>query len=239
MSKNPAKEKDRKKKILRSLLENPKTTGELAKDLGYFENGIPKYNAINTLLKDLENKGYIESKEEKKNTPGAPPTRYFIKYNIKNLKRILDDDPDLTLKINKDELVLNSIFEVTTITKPFFNPETGDRGVYAFPITEEFKENMKEKMRLSPAYFRFCLNKYNKDHRERIIELAEFTERLEGKNTKEVNELFIDSWKSHFNEECPEIATFGDKAAIKVCVFYDILNGQSSEEAKEYLLRSG
>ena len=104
-----------KNKILSSLLDSPKTTGELAEELEYVKsNGDRKYNSIDRLLKDLEKNGYIVSKKEKiENHSGAPPRRYTINYSFANLIKILNEDPGLISKMQTNDSVLESILKIT------------------------------------------------------------------------------------------------------------------------------
>lgn len=94
-----------------------------------------------------------------------------------------------------------------------------------FTIPEELKQDLKEKMRLSPEFFRWSFTTTNVSQ-ENAKELVELIEKLESNSTNEENGCFDNSLKAQ-----NDIATI-----FKVCVFYDVMKGQSNEEAKEYLL---
>jgi hypothetical protein len=103
-------------------------------------------------------------------------------------------------------------------------------------LERELKAELNEKFRLSPEFFRYYLNNCDSRLRNRLIELAEFNEKIEGNGYKKEKERFVNNWKAH-NNVCSEMNAPDFDTAFKVCVFRDILNGQSSEEAKEYLIK--
>jgi DNA-binding HxlR family transcriptional regulator len=73
-----------KGKILGLLLKSPKTTAELARELGYINReGIARYNIINKDLKNLEDSGYVKSERIKLDQkPGNIPTLYSIIFDF-------------------------------------------------------------------------------------------------------------------------------------------------------------
>jgi hypothetical protein len=79
-------------------------------------------------------------------------------------------------------------------------------------------------MRLSPEFFRRCFSENLSQENAR--EFAELIEKLESKSTNKENGCVDNPSKA---QNCIAIL-------FKVCVFYDVRNGQSSEEAKDYLL---
>jgi hypothetical protein len=146
---------------------------------------------------------------------------------------MLDEYSYLFLEMHKSELVLNSILEVSECelavsecSENVFSPPV--QGVPVkhlyFTMPEEFKQDLKEKMRLSLEFCRRFLNKNLSQ--ENAGELEELIAKLESKSTNEENGCFDNSSK----------APNGFTTLFKVCVFYDIINGQSSEEAKDHLL---
>ncbi len=81
-------DRNNKERILKTLLESPKTTGNISIALGYGDRG---YNAIGDDLKDMEKEGFIRS--EKKKMPGvrgAVPTCHDIVYEHSVLEKILN-----------------------------------------------------------------------------------------------------------------------------------------------------
>lgn len=79
-----------KEKIIKILLKSPRTTGDIAKDLGYIDNkGFGKYNAIEKDLKTLQSAGIIGY--EKRKIPGKRgpvPTTYFLKMDKSGLEQV-------------------------------------------------------------------------------------------------------------------------------------------------------
>jgi len=72
------KTKDVKREILLSLLKGEKSTGELARELGYVdEKGIPKYKNVEKQLNSLRKEGLIGGKK-KRGRVGAPKTYWRI-----------------------------------------------------------------------------------------------------------------------------------------------------------------
>lgn len=92
--------------ILGSLLESPKTTAELATELGYGnEDGPPSYKIIGRDLKKLKGNGFIDGRKEKLRKAGHMPTLYSIVINIQNLRLILEKYPRLMSKMQKNASV--------------------------------------------------------------------------------------------------------------------------------------
>jgi len=97
-----------KEKILKTLLESPKTTGKIAIELGYIDkNGYGRYNIIKPDLNTLEQYGFIHRIESDKKTAGAPATTYDIVYEISFLRKILEKYPLLSSDLQKSERIIS------------------------------------------------------------------------------------------------------------------------------------
>jgi DNA-binding HxlR family transcriptional regulator len=107
-----APSKTNKELILGSLLVSSKTTRELAKEMNYITpDGTPRYKIIARDLRELKEIGFIDSRKEKlERKPGNIPTLYSIVINIQNMKLILAKYPRLISEMQKNDLVLESIF---------------------------------------------------------------------------------------------------------------------------------
>lgn len=97
--------------ILDSLLESPKTTGELAKGRGYSNpDGTPCYKIIGRDLERLTENGLIEGKKVKLRKTGAYPMLYSIVFSIPNFKNMFEKYKYLRPKMQKNAVVLETIF---------------------------------------------------------------------------------------------------------------------------------
>ncbi len=123
-----------KDKILKTLLESPKTTGEIAMELGYIdEKGHGRYNIIGSDLNTLEQYGFIHRIEKKEKRPGAPATTYDIVYKYDHLRKILKKYPFLISDLQKSDKILSML---TNNVKP-----------------DTFVETFKNMLRLSSSFF--------------------------------------------------------------------------------------
>jgi hypothetical protein len=105
------RDKSNKERILGSLLESSKTTGELTIELGY-ENpdGTPCYKVIGRDLKELNENGFIEDKKVKSGKGRKDSTSYLIIFSIQKLCQILNKYPDLISKMQKIDTISGDIF---------------------------------------------------------------------------------------------------------------------------------
>lgn len=97
-----------KEKIIKTLLESNKTTGEIAITLGYSdENGHVKYNNVGDDLDSLEEKGFIRGSKLITKKPGKPPTNYEILYYKSVLIELLKEYPSLLSDLQKSGQVIS------------------------------------------------------------------------------------------------------------------------------------
>ena len=98
-----------KKKILNSLFESSKTTGELLVSLRY---GKTKYNIIDKDLKKLVKEGLIfADKRKNKGSCGQPPTFYNVICELSSLQKILGEHSSLCCAMQKNDKVLSMLVE--------------------------------------------------------------------------------------------------------------------------------
>lgn len=95
------KKRSVKRKILLSLLNGEKSTGELAKDLGYVDKrGIPQYKNVEKQLNSLRKEQLVGGKK-KRGTVGAPRTYWRITSLFKAVERLL---------LSPDEIIQSNIY---------------------------------------------------------------------------------------------------------------------------------
>lgn len=210
-------------KILSSLLEGSKTNTQLLEELEY---DTKKHGNISKPLKNLERKLLIKYKHVKSEKIDDFCKQWSIIPNYKNFKKMFDEHSYLFSKLHINDMVLDSILEASQCSETVFDPVQGINIKYTFRIPEEIKQDSKEKMRLSPEFFRRCFSSANIPQ-ENAREIVELIEKLESKSTNAESGCLDNSSKAQ-----NDIMTL-----FKVCVFYDVINEQSSEEAKEYLIK--
>lgn len=223
-----------KERILGRLLNSPKTTAELARELGYIgPEGVPRYNIIDKDLKALKKSGFIRSQALRLQKPGNSPTSYSIIPDIQNLRNILKEYPDLIAEMQSSELALACILSehsnlIYISPKEEYVEEIAD-------IKQRVcidKEDLKEKLQLSAEFFKiFLINDKNK-LMHRIRKLV----RASGEHVQA--EIFVINGNSD-NLVIRSETIAGISMAFKACVYMDIMTGQSSIKAEEYTARMG
>ncbi len=135
-----------KEKILKALLQSPKTTGEIATKLELIDEktGYPRYNMIKPDLNTLEQYGYIHRIEQKKKSSGAPATTYDIVYEISSLKKILEKYPSLLSDLQKNNVISNMLLKEQ---QWLLNPN----------MLKEEIINFKFFLKFSPTFFKIGL----------------------------------------------------------------------------------
>lgn len=135
-----------KEKILMSLLEFPKTTGNIALELGYFneKTKYPRYNVIKSDLNTLESYGFIHRIPSNQKSPGAPAKTYNIVYKIPILRKILEKYPSLISYFQKNNVISNMLLKEH---QWLFNPN----------MLREAIINFKLFLNFSPTFFKICL----------------------------------------------------------------------------------
>jgi hypothetical protein len=97
-------------KILQTLLKSPKSTGEIAKKLGYIDkNRNGKYNVVGPDLEKLKESGLIRSQKIKGKTHGPPPTIYNIVYEFPVIQKLSDEHPKLIQDLQSNDTILSML----------------------------------------------------------------------------------------------------------------------------------
>lgn len=147
------KDSTNKIKILKTLLESPKTTGEIAIKLDYIdEKGYGRYNVIESDLNTLEQYGFIHRIEEKKKRPGAPATTYDIVYEYSVLRDIVKEYSPLISDLQKSDKIISMLAEML------------ERN----PDTVECKDKILIMLEHSPTVFITFLNNFLIDYKPPI-----------------------------------------------------------------------
>lgn len=169
-----------KEKILKTLLESPKTTGKIAIELGYIDkNGHGRYNIIKPDLNTLKQYGFIHSFKSKKSV-GAPATTYEIVYEIESLKRIIDKYPPLISDLQKSDKIISMLAEMLER-----NPDTVD-----------YKDRILMMLEHSPTVFITFLNCFSIDYKpHRTLKVKEESD---SSGKIQINENVIKEMKYHF-----------------------------------------
>ncbi len=153
-----------KERIIKTLLESPKTTGEIAIELGYIDvNHHGKYNIINTDLKTLKQYGFINGKKQKRHT-GAPATTYDIVYEISSLRDVVKKYVSIIPDLQKSDKVIGLVWDyfIQRCNEMLPSEEAAllddnlnvVKNVSEFEIfTELLSPYLRDMLRLSPSYF--------------------------------------------------------------------------------------
>jgi hypothetical protein len=232
------KDSTNKIKILKILLESPKTTGEIAIELGYLDKkGHGKYNIINSDLKTLTQYGFIHRFAEKKKRPGAPATTYDIVYELSVLRELLKKYPLLISDLQKSDKIR------ALIGREFYKD---------LPRIKEYEDEVNFFSRLligSPTFFKLVLSTPENVLSERFISIYAHTPDgiyrgiVEQSIEKSREEMGFKKTMKFFPEDH---LTIEDRKNIKLmqefhdaifetCVYSDILNGIFNPSAVDYI----
>lgn len=219
-------------RILLSLLQSSKTTAELANQLGYVsKEGTILYSMINRDLKKLENDKYIKSEKfAVKGKRGIIPTLYSIIFDITNLRRIWKKHSKLKLEMQSNELAIETVIHENF---SWISNSAEEEYVEIENLTlykKRGKENWKKKLRISLGFFDFCLNNDYVNMIESVRKLAQVYNEYWETNIFELNNTPTSKvylWETNYRIEI----------IFKSCVSSDILQGQATEEAIEYLVQ--
>jgi hypothetical protein len=178
------KEPTNKIKILKTLLESPKKTGQIAIELGYIDDkGHGKYNNISSDLTTLRDYKFIHTIKTNKKTVGAPGTTYDIVYEIPNLRDLFKEYPILIPDLQNNDIILDMLqddhpefrghdveftpekMEVLRDFPPLRFKSYPDRAVMFIDVLiplvkaseQGFKDDFKKHLRESPTFFKMCL----------------------------------------------------------------------------------
>lgn len=223
--------KTNKEKMLGLLLKSSKTTADLAYKLGYVNSeGTALYNIIHKDLKKLEEEGYIKSERVKENKrAGNIPTLYSIDFSTENLRRIWEEYPELTFKMQRSELVFEAIFrEHSYLIYSSTNEEYVEQIEEIKSSIKVSKESLEEKLKLSAEFFKIFLMNDKDKIKNRIRSIIRMSN--EGVYAKY---FLVNNNPDSFVRISETI--FGIDQAFKACVSVDILNGRFNRKAEEYV----
>ncbi|WP_292388747.1 winged helix-turn-helix domain-containing protein [Methanosarcina sp. UBA5] len=233
-----------KGKILDLLLDSPKTTAELAHELGYVNSeGIARYNVIDKDLKKLVENRYLKSvKVKKEQKSGNTPTLYSINFSIQNLRAMIEDYPFLTSKMKRNDIVLEAIFSECSnfIRSNKYKYEINQNKDEHKRIFCDFsfvidKEDLKKRSQLSEEFFKlFLINDTDQLAFHTWVLAKTFNENLSTKVCKKESNL-NDKIVNSDNKPTKQEINFGLDVVFKACVIKDIVDGRSSIDAIEYL----
>lgn len=240
-------------KILKTLLESPKTTGQIAIALDYKDNkGHGIYKNIISDLKTLGQYGFIYEFKSNKKTVGAPPTTYDIVYSIEKIAGILQKYPSLSLHLYNNEkvgvLLANNLY--LDVQKTYPN----------LASNEEFMDEINHLSKLllkTQTGFNLMLSTNKGIFSDRLFTV--FRNSIDGTQYEYIDELY----KEMINEcnwsigDCKKVESFEKTTIIggltieerdlmksikffndtiyEACIFSDILNGVYNGDAIEYI----
>lgn len=200
--------KTNKEKILSSLLEGQKTSTQILIELGY-KNNQHKY--ISKDLANLKQDGLIVPEKIKSENLDDDCTQWSLVLKIENLSLILKKYQELLSKMQDNYIVRKYVCENIVLFR-YIRTD-----VYPFPKEEE--ENFIERLRLSPEYFKYYVQTENVfKGSNKILKLQMMLKILTPTTPNSQKHTDIDDLR------------------FKICVFMDVMKGQSSEEAIKYLI---
>ncbi len=213
------KDSTNKIKILKTLLESPKNTGQLAIELGYIDDkGHGRYHIIEKDLNTLGQYGLIRRFKQQNKSSGKPPTTYDIVYEIPDLRKMLEKYPSLVSALQKNDIVLSMLVAKHAW---MINPIP----LYNFKIKiEENLEDLKRQLSLSPSFFKLCIDNEPDNIKKRVYTIHEnmnkFIKKIDPEAEVETFYEILESMKLDMNVHTPSTVRISE-----LCFFYDILNG--------------
>ncbi len=245
-----------REKILQTLLKSPKSTGEIAKKLGYIDkNGNGKYNVVSPDLEKLEASGLIRSQKVKRKTHGPPPTIYNIVCELPVTQKLLGKHPVLVQDLQNNDNILSMLVErhswIFKLPIPIPSHYTfDDEGNAKIDIPSkvlndayllEAKEKLKLKLGLSADFFKICIIN-EPDNLKNIFDEI-FWQTKDGKIYEFIRESLAEEQHINYGLSPPSprnhpTTNFYSKCSdiiFKSCVYHDIFTGHKNAKAIEYL----
>ncbi len=221
------RKKSNKERILDSLLESSKMTGELTIELGYVNSdGTPSYHMASDDFDKLKEIGWIEGKEIKLGKCKNDPTLNSIVISIQKQIQTLEKYPDLISKMQKNDLICENIFRehLDLIYSSDSSQKDGREQTEVTPC-EKTEKSFKEKLQSSPKFFRLFLTT---DKNELIKKLMGFLES---------DGCMMDSRYNQDPNNWMEISgiNFDIDKISRVCAWRDTFKKQCTEEGREEL----
>lgn len=240
-----------KGKMLAVLFDSPKTTAELAYELGYVSSeGIARYNVINKDLKKLVESKYIKSEKVKKEQKyGNVPTLYSINYDIHSLRNMLEKHPYLISTMQKKESVFEVILrEYPNLIRRLNEEEHRKNNENTKSFTKIEEESLKKRWQLSTEYFKYFID----NDENKLVHCVLLLAKISDEKSNMVSNPICDNLEDRYlnlndtisndeetSNEHKKISkgkiNFGLDVAFKACVIKDIMDGQLNTEAIEYI----
>ncbi|MCD4822771.1 MAG: helix-turn-helix domain-containing protein [Methanococcoides sp.] len=228
------KDKSMKEKILEELIYGPKTTGELAKSLGYEDDeGYGKYNTIRNALNSLYTEGIVDTEKKKVGDgPGRIPTVNSIIESIVVLRKISEEYPGL-VTIIRDKPDYNFLEIIFNEHKQLiFDLVEYDVKVGSFkPIKDNVIEHMVEyiggtfeyHLSKSPNFYHLCLSN-DSDALEKKCRFFKDYGGFTDEQTSNSTPYPVATPGAHFTEQ-PDLIDI----AIRTCILFDCFEGYYNE----------
>lgn len=218
-----------KENILISLLEAPKKTGQIAKELKYInkKTGYGKYNVIKPECNTLVNANLIHKVSPLNKTPGNPGTTFDIVYTIQSIKKMVEKYPDIIPYIQNNDKIISLISDQhNQFIKGLFEAERDQHDNPEKELKLTFSD-LKYKMEISQRFLKLCL--------------LNNSEELEEKS----NYIYLNYESGTIIDECLKFgAIFGNMrlpikdlfdTIFKACVFADVVDEYFNDKATEYI----
>jgi hypothetical protein len=221
MEEKSGKAGETEEKILISLLKSPKTNTQLLIELGYNNK---QHGNISRILNKNEKEGIIVSKKVKSQNIDDFSTQWSIVPNLENFKSMLTKHPSLLQVMQKNDSILEIIAENVRFYASYIVKSLGSVRLVegTQQLDEKNKKYFKEMLRLSPEFFKYNLL-YNDSSIMSNSDFKELAETLQ--KIDEIHDL-PNRWMGR---------EYHYSMAFKACVLIDLLYGNSSREAQNYL----
>lgn len=213
-----------KERIVQVLLVSPKSTGEIAKKLGYIDKkGNGRYNVVSPYLKELEASGLLRSEKIERKSHGPPPTIYNIVYEFPALQKLIENHPKLLQDLQSNDMILSMLVKKHSWiykSDKDLNEEHSDTP----------KEELKVKLKLSEDFFKICLANEPENLRKIFDDIYGSTDESLLDDEFELEQKGQTTHPPPFNRyyKCTEII-------FTSCFYHDILTGHEKTKAVEYV----
>lgn len=227
------KDRSIKVKIIEQLIYGPKTTGDLAKSLGYEDDeGYGKYNTIRNALNSLYTEKIISKEKIKvEGKPGRIPTVYSITKSIAILRKISKKYPNIIpiIQSEPDYKFLKIIYYIhkdlifdlveSDIRKSYKLIEKRILGIVVDYIGSQFQYHLSQ----SPTFYKLCLFN-DSDAFEKKCQLFKIYGGFTDDQTSSSTPYPVQTPGAHFTEQ-PDLIDI----AIRACILFDCFEGYYDE----------
>jgi hypothetical protein len=218
-----------KVKILKTLLESPKTTGNVAIALGYKDDkGRGIYKNVQPDLNTLTQYKFIHTIETNIKTVGAPATTYDINYDISILREVLLKYPSIVPDLQKNERIVSMVADKQNlfVERPLYSSEL-ETVIKMLTLSKSFFKNYV----LNPNFLKTFCDLWLDDNGE---EMEEDGITLDYKAGTEYERIISDDEKWIFNRETSPIDDMLINA-FEHSTITDRINNEYNPEALDFL----